>query len=245
MLRYYEELSNQQLIDAFIAQYLTTEGWLASVEGRASLGNTGPVPWITYPALKMLERMVQAQHRVFEYGAGNSTVWWSSQVAEIVTVEHDEQWYQETLARCGPQNNLIHVPIDAPVTASAEAALQPFFDAGIDEEPGPDPAQNLRAGRLSKPFSAFAATLLDYPDGYFDIVVVDGMARVLTAWLAAQRVNPDGFVIFDNSDRDFYQAGYDALTTAGFKRIDFWGPGPINPYGWCTSIFTKNLEVFA
>ncbi len=245
MLKYYEELSNQQLIDGFVDQYLTDEGWLTSIERRASLNTVGPVPWITYPALKMLARIVKSEHRVFEYGAGNSSLWWSSRVAEIVTVEHDEDWHREILERSGPQNSLLHVPIDAPIAPTAGAALKPFFDSGIDEEPGPDPAQNLRAGRLSEPFSAFAATLLDYPEGYFDIVVVDGMARVLTAWLAARRVNPDGFIVFDNSDRDFYQAGDDALTEAGFRRIDFWGPGPINPYGWCTSIFTKNLEVFA
>lgn len=30
---------------------------------------------------------------VFEYGSGNSTIWWSKRVKKIVSVEHNEEWY--------------------------------------------------------------------------------------------------------------------------------------------------------
>jgi hypothetical protein len=29
---------------------------------------------------------------VFEYGAGNSTLWWAARVAEVTSVEHDPEW---------------------------------------------------------------------------------------------------------------------------------------------------------
>ncbi len=244
MFKYYEEFSREQLIDAFVGQYLTTEGWLASIDQRESLDNAGPVPWITYPALKVLEQIVKPHYSVFEYGCGNSTLWWYSHASEIVTVEHDPEWYAEMVKRIGTNNRLIHVPIDAPLDTDTAASVMPFFEADLAPPPGPDPLQNLRAGRLNEPFKAYAAELLRYPPEHFDVIVIDGMARVLTAWLAAQRVKQTGFIIFDNSDRDFYQAGYDILTDAGFYRIDFWGPGPINPYGWCTSIFTRSLKIF-
>jgi len=66
------------------------------------------------------------------------------------------------------------------------------------------------------------------------------MARVLTAWLPAQRVHEDGIIVFDNSDRD--AKGYELLQAAGFHRVDFWGSGPINPYEWYTPIFTRTLS---
>jgi hypothetical protein len=31
----------------------------------------------------------------------------------------------------------------------------------------------------------------------------------------------------------------------GFKRIDFYGPGPVNRLEWCTSLFVRDLNVFA
>ena len=32
---------------------------------------------------------------------------------------------------------------------------------------------------------------------------------------------------------------------AGFRRIDYYGPGPVNRQEWCTSLFVKSLDVFA
>jgi hypothetical protein len=68
------------------------------------------------------------------------------------------------------------------------------------------------------------------------------MARVLSAWLAARYVNPKGFVVFDNSNRPQYNDGYAALIDSGFKRIDFYGPNPVNYIESCTSIFARDLD---
>jgi predicted O-methyltransferase YrrM len=32
---------------------------------------------------------------VFEYGSGFSTIWWASRTSRIVSVEHNERWYEE------------------------------------------------------------------------------------------------------------------------------------------------------
>jgi hypothetical protein len=84
--------------------------------------------------------------------------------------------------------------------------------------------------------------IIKYPPNYFDVVVIDGQARVLSAWLAAKFVKPNGIIVFDNSDREFYSPGFELLANDGYKRIDFYGTGPINMYEWCTSIFFKGTE---
>lgn len=73
----------------------------------------------------------------------------------------------------------------------------------------------------------------------FDVVVIDGMDRVNCVKYALPALKADGVIIWDNSDRDLYQEGYDALTAQGFRRLDFWGMGPINAYVWCTSVFYR------
>ena len=77
------------------------------------------------------------------------------------------------------------------------------------------------------------------------MVVVDGMARCLTAILAPRCVKPGGCILFDNSDRWQYNWAYSFLREAGFHRLDFYGPGPVNKIEWCTSIFTRDLAPFA
>jgi precorrin-6B methylase 2 len=44
---------------------------------------------------------------VFEYGCGNSTLWWASRVRRIVSCEHDAAWYQQTRTTL-PQNAELH-----------------------------------------------------------------------------------------------------------------------------------------
>jgi hypothetical protein len=49
-----------------------------------------------------------------------------------------------------------------------------------------------------------------------------------------------GVIVWDNSDRERYQAGYDFLRGSGFRRLDFAGPGPVDFWPWCTSIFYRD-----
>jgi hypothetical protein len=73
----------------------------------------------------------------------------------------------------------------------------------------------------------------------FDVVVIDGKDRVNCAKNSLSALKRDGVIVWDNSDRLGYQEGYNHLLDNGYKRIDFYGMGPINPMAWCTSIFYK------
>ncbi len=59
--------------------YLEPNGWFTSVKlGRSVDLDGNPLPWITYPAIEMLRRIDILNGRVFEYGAGNSSLWWAT-----------------------------------------------------------------------------------------------------------------------------------------------------------------------
>jgi hypothetical protein len=75
--------------------YLYTTGWLRSYRtGRPVTMSGSPLPWYTYPAIAFLAERVQPGTRVFEYGAGNSTLWWLSRGCEVVACEHDPDWFE-------------------------------------------------------------------------------------------------------------------------------------------------------
>lgn len=77
----------------------------------------------------------------------------------------------------------------------------------------------------------------------FEVVVLDGRERVACARNAVPALAPGGVIVWDNSDRDAYGEGFDLLRRAGFRRLDFWGMGPINAYGWCTTVFYRPENV--
>ena len=225
-------------------EFLTTTGWRRSVEMNQAVDRHGPVPWFTYPAIRYLERLVRPQWRVLEYGSGNSTRWWSARVKEVVAVEHDPAW-AGALKRDLPANvTLVERVMDDPLPDDADRLLREcWYPSGCLGLPTADPTRNYRAGLLDGAYRAYGAVGLGYPAGHFDVIVVDGMARALTAWVAARQVKPDGLVVFDNADREEYAPAYEALEAEGFARIDFWGLGPLNPYEWCTSVFVRDIAV--
>jgi len=56
-------------------------------------------PWWNVRATREVEAFLRARPgaRVFEYGAGASTVWLARRAATVVSVEHDAEWHR----RCG------------------------------------------------------------------------------------------------------------------------------------------------
>ena len=79
---------------------------------------------------------------------------------------------------------------------------------------------------------------------YFDIVVIDGRDRVNCAINSISALKQDGVIIWDNSDRDQYQKGYQHLLSLGFKKIEFVGMAPMIGVTSETSLFYRTQNCF-
>ena len=74
---------------------LNYSGYSKSLQTKSSVTPAGnPSPWYTYPAIEYLETIDFAQMSAFEYGSGNSTLWWSSRVRYLKSMESDPGWHQ-------------------------------------------------------------------------------------------------------------------------------------------------------
>ena len=89
--------------------YLESSGWINSLGlGKPLNHELQPVPWYTYPAIEFLENKLEKNFRIFEFGSGNSTLWFSEKVFQVVSVENDSNWFsylQEEL----PNNVQLHL----------------------------------------------------------------------------------------------------------------------------------------
>jgi predicted O-methyltransferase YrrM len=177
-------------------------------------------PWWTFAAADEVADFLRgrADARVFEWGAGASTVWLGARAASVVSVEHDAVWSQR-IAGSLPANATLVLreprPSDAPVVGSAKAGF-----AGLD-------------------FADYVAAL-DDAEGDFDLVVVDGRAREACLARAVDRLRPGGLVVVDNVERRRYR---DAIGRLGQReRIDVrWTRGrtPALPYRTRTALLTR------
>ena len=53
-------------------------------------------PYIPDAAFEWLEGWITPDMRVFEYGSGTSTMWFGQNVAEVVSVENDKSFFEDT-----------------------------------------------------------------------------------------------------------------------------------------------------
>jgi predicted O-methyltransferase YrrM len=74
--------------------------------------NSDPVPWITYPAIDFLEPRLRPEMSVFEFGSGNSTLWWAARVSKVTAVEHNASWAAEIGGQMPDTVDLHHVPLE-------------------------------------------------------------------------------------------------------------------------------------
>lgn len=187
--------------------YLKESGWLLSVKKGIPVDRDGvELPWFTYSSIEFISEKLNSTLSVFEYGSGNSTLWFSRSVDEIISVEHDLGWHSKMAEKMKLKTNVNY-----------------FF-------------RDLESGEYEK-------EILNYKEK-FDVVIIDGRQRIQCTFNSIDALKADGVIIFDNSDRDSYDEAYSFLGSKGFKRINFWGLGPINSYSWCTSVFYREKNCF-
>jgi hypothetical protein len=84
--------------------YLRERGWFEAYRASAPVGrNNEPLPWMTYPFISFIEERLNKNFVLFEYGSGNSTIYFSGRVKSVSSIEHDKTWF-ETVKNKIPQN---------------------------------------------------------------------------------------------------------------------------------------------
>jgi len=181
--------------------YLKEKGWPRSFfTGIPESRNGEPIPWFTYAATDFLAERVRKEHRVFEYGCGQSTLWWTRFGCRVVSCESSPEWAERVRRLAGP---------------AAEILVHDVRSDGYVREV-------LRGGRQ------------------YEIVLIDGFRRVDCTRVAVTALTEDGVLVFDNSEREKYRPALTLLAQQGFRRIDFDGLGPVNAYGWRTTVFYRS-----
>lgn len=74
--------------------FLVQAGYFESVRTKTPCRRDGsPIPWMNYGMVEFLEQRLHNELTLFEYGSGNSTLFFAERVRDVVSVECDEGWY--------------------------------------------------------------------------------------------------------------------------------------------------------
>lgn len=106
------DLSEKILPRIINSKYLTKSGLLGSWIIPADIGefyydeDKKVNPWLGKSVIDLIKKHLNESLSVFEWGCGNSTLFWSQYVRDVVAVEHNKQWYEKML-QAVPDNVLI------------------------------------------------------------------------------------------------------------------------------------------
>jgi len=135
--RYVKQFSCFQILAKDYGQYRSIK------EGQCVDALGHPIPWYTYPAIEYLNQLDFSQFEVFEFGAGNSSIFWAERAATVCSVEDDKTWFEKIQSRVLDNQKIICRPSkDAYVEAIVE--MERKFDLVIiDGNHRPECARQL------------------------------------------------------------------------------------------------------
>jgi SAM-dependent methyltransferase len=201
--------------------------WLASLRKDYLLDE--PSPWITFDAIDFINSRIRTGMTIFEYGSGGSTLYWLKHDPQLlVTVEHDPAWHAVLKERIDASDriDLRLVCPDATRETDADPADPDGYSSGSPSH-----------SRLN--FEQYARQIDDFPDDFFDIILIDGRARPSCIKHAHQKVRPGGLLVIDNSDRDYYLERSEAYLLS-YEVTKFSGAIPGVHHMISTTIAVRN-----
>jgi len=105
-------------IDKLLLQHrqeglLVETGWIQSIENNSPVDDANnPVPWVTYSFIEFITKRLKPFHCIFEYGSGNSTLFYANKAAKITVVEHDREWFEKIRSLIPSNVTLLYNELD-------------------------------------------------------------------------------------------------------------------------------------
>ncbi|MEZ4939323.1 MAG: hypothetical protein R3D58_00555 [Saprospiraceae bacterium] len=192
------------------------------------------LPWLNFPALDYMEQSIRPDFRIFEYGGGGSSLFFCKRAAEVITVEHDPDWFSKLKSKVvekGYSNwqGILQLPEKSSTSTIIDQAVNSTFTSKSPEFVGFS-------------FEKYVRQIECFPEGYFDLILIDGRARTSCITVAISRLCRNGILIVDNTERKYYLNAFKKEAIKGFTiESDYMAPIGYTPHFVKTSVFKKRF----
>lgn len=140
-------------------------GYARTIQSKRPEGADGsPIPWYTYPAIEYFNQLDAKGLRIFEYGSGNSSLYWAHKGADVWSVEHDHEWYQTMASKAAQLKDLVFCE-SVDDYAAAIGSVSGMFDIIIIDGAWRNECASTCINRLSEG----GVIILDNSDWYTDV----------------------------------------------------------------------------
>lgn len=175
-------------------------------------------PWTSPASITFFKKALTKDMTGFEYGSGRSTKFFASRLKHLVSLEHDQSWYERVkhdLEKDKINNVEYHLVEKKESTTETEETV------------------TLQGSSLSHNFLdcfyTYSGFISRFPDNHFDFILVDGRARIDCIVRSIPKLKAGGILVLDNSERERYVKAFDLLrtwpvvfTTTGITDTTLW-----------------------
>jgi predicted O-methyltransferase YrrM len=188
-------------------------------------------PWITYGAIRFLAGHLKSSMRVYEFGVGGSTIFFAGRCGEVFSCEHDSDWAGKVReALTGLKVSNVHIEVREAV---------PDLESLAKDPTDPEAYVSHSPAYRGFDFRTYVESIDQYPDGHFDVILIDGRARPSCAKHAMPKLAKGGYIVLDNAERAAYSSVDPMMRRNGYSPFRFGGSGPHNRYFWLTAVWRK------
>lgn len=93
--------------------YLESVGWFTAFDQRQAVDSGGhALPWVTYSFIDFIAERIDKTQHIFEYGSGNSTIFYAEKAGSVTSIEHDRGWYEKVRQRSAANAEMIFCELE-------------------------------------------------------------------------------------------------------------------------------------
>lgn len=104
--------------------YLNSIGWFTAFDNQQAVDGQGKaLPWVTYSFIDFIKERINKTQSVFEYGSGNSTIFYAERAGSVTSVEHDKNWFEKVKNTSPANAEMIYCELQRDGEYAKKAAL--------------------------------------------------------------------------------------------------------------------------
>jgi hypothetical protein len=156
------------------------------------------LPWLTIDAKNYMEKFLKnnKNSKVFEYGSGGSSLFFSKLASEVYSIEHDPKWFSVV---CDVMKNKL-------MRNWSGFLIEPEIVGSENTKNinNPNDYYSSDSNYINRQFVKYSNSISKFEDGYFDLVLIDGRSRPSCIMNSFNKLRIGGLLIIDNSEREYY-----------------------------------------
>lgn len=209
----------------FILLFYMPQWFIKNIKGKGTFYDRKP--WLTFESIKFLNNNIKKEMTVFEYGTGGSTLYFLDKGCNVISVEHDPEYYKKVseLANCPKWNGLLIEPTIIDFHS---------YDRETTDKTNLNQGRELNSVTYKSKaktyenmnFKEYVSSIDQYPDNHFDIILIDGRARNYCLRHSKNKLKKSGYIILDDAERKEYNQGKEEISNTKWKEFIFYGPRP-------------------